>query len=80
MDVYRRETVEHSFGHYLLFVSFFPQLIAGPIVHHKEIMPQFVAGRAGRILPANFALGLSAATITCMLFMSCGGTFLYFQL
>jgi D-alanyl-lipoteichoic acid acyltransferase DltB (MBOAT superfamily) len=59
VDVYRRETVEHSFGHYLLFVSFFPQLIAGPIVHHKEMMPQFVAGRAGRILPATFAQGLA---------------------
>jgi len=59
VDVHRREAVEHSFGHYLLFVSFFPQLIAGPIVHHKEMMPQFVAGRAGRILPATFALGLA---------------------
>jgi len=59
VDVYRREAVEHSFGHYLLFVSFFPQLIAGPIVHHKEMMPQFVAGRAGRILPATFAQGLA---------------------
>ena len=59
VDVYRREAVEHSFGHYLLLVSFFPQLIAGPIVHHKEMMPQFVAGRAGRILPATFAQGLA---------------------
>ena len=28
---------------YVLFVSFFPQLIAGPIVHHSEVMPQFAA-------------------------------------
>lgn len=30
-----------SFRNYSLFVSFFPQLIAGPIVHHREMMPQF---------------------------------------
>lgn len=28
--------------HYCLFITFFPQLVAGPIVHHKEIMPQFI--------------------------------------
>lgn len=32
-----------SFVEYLLFVSFFPQLIAGPIVHHRQIMSQFAA-------------------------------------
>ncbi len=41
VDSYRRETREHNLLHYALFVSFFPQLIAGPIVHHKEMMPQF---------------------------------------
>jgi len=41
VDSYRRETKEHSFLSYTLFVTFFPQLIAGPIVHHKEMMPQF---------------------------------------
>jgi D-alanyl-lipoteichoic acid acyltransferase DltB (MBOAT superfamily) len=40
VDSYRHETAEYSFVHYLLFVTFFPQLIAGPIVHHKEILPQ----------------------------------------
>ncbi|MBN1378996.1 MAG: MBOAT family protein [Gammaproteobacteria bacterium] len=30
-----------SYSRYLLFVSFFPQLIAGPIVHHRELLPQF---------------------------------------
>lgn len=28
---------------YCLFITFFPQLIAGPIVHHQEMMPQFAA-------------------------------------
>lgn len=32
---------ESNFITYSLFVSFFPQLIAGPIVHHKQIIPQF---------------------------------------
>ncbi|MCK7577417.1 MAG: hypothetical protein MZV65_17460, partial [Chromatiales bacterium] len=32
--------------HYCLFVTFFPQLIAGPIVHHREVMPQFARARA----------------------------------
>ncbi|MFC3868394.1 MBOAT family O-acyltransferase, partial [Helicobacter equorum] len=30
-----------DFIDYCLFITFFPQLIAGPIVHHKEMMPQF---------------------------------------
>jgi D-alanyl-lipoteichoic acid acyltransferase DltB (MBOAT superfamily) len=41
IDNYGGITKEHSFFNYALFVSFFPQLIAGPIVHHKEILPQF---------------------------------------
>jgi alginate O-acetyltransferase complex protein AlgI len=41
VDSYRQETKEYEFLNYALFVTFFPQLIAGPIVHHKEMMPQF---------------------------------------
>ena len=41
VDSYRNETSEYDFLNYALFVTFFPQLIAGPIVHHKEMMPQF---------------------------------------
>lgn len=41
VDAYRDETHEYNFLHYALFVTFFPQLIAGPIVHHKEMLPQF---------------------------------------
>jgi D-alanyl-lipoteichoic acid acyltransferase DltB (MBOAT superfamily) len=37
---YRREIHEFNFLHYGLFVTYFPHLIAGPILHHKEIMPQ----------------------------------------
>jgi D-alanyl-lipoteichoic acid acyltransferase DltB (MBOAT superfamily) len=40
VDVYRRLTEPHDFLEYALFVSFFPQLIAGPIVHHKDFISQ----------------------------------------
>ena len=43
IDSYRQETAEYDFLNYALFVTFFPQLIAGPIVHHKEMMPQFAS-------------------------------------
>jgi D-alanyl-lipoteichoic acid acyltransferase DltB (MBOAT superfamily) len=43
VDSYRRETSEYDFLNYALFVTFFPQLIAGPIVHHSEMMPQFAS-------------------------------------
>lgn len=41
VDSFKGETKEYDFLNYALFVTFFPQLIAGPIVHHKEMMPQF---------------------------------------
>ena len=41
VDRYRGEAGERSLRDYALFVSFFPQLIAGPIVHHNQVMPQF---------------------------------------
>jgi D-alanyl-lipoteichoic acid acyltransferase DltB (MBOAT superfamily) len=41
LDAYRGETREYNFFHYCLFVTFYPHLLAGPIVHHKELIPQF---------------------------------------
>lgn len=41
VDCYRAQTSETNLVNYSLFVSFFPQLIAGPIVHHAEMLPQF---------------------------------------
>ncbi len=41
VDCYRAKTSETNLVNYSLFVSFFPQLIAGPIVHHAEMLPQF---------------------------------------
>ena len=41
VDVYRGETKEYSKSDYLLFVTIFPHLIAGPILYHKDMIPQF---------------------------------------
>ena len=58
VDSYRGETKEYDFLNYALFVTFFPQLIAGPIVHHKEMMPQF-ANKWNLVKKyKNIALGL----------------------
>ncbi len=58
VDAYRKETQEYDFLNYALFVSFFPQLIAGPIVHHKEMMPQFLAAHNKGLNYKNLSTGL----------------------
>ncbi len=58
VDSYRQETKEYDFLNYSIFVTFFPQLIAGPIVHHKEIMPQFENIRNKVINYKNISTGL----------------------
>jgi alginate O-acetyltransferase complex protein AlgI len=44
---------------YTVFVTFFPHLIAGPIIHPREIMPQLEGDRLGRLQASDVALGLS---------------------
>ena len=58
VDSYRSETAEYDFLNYALFVTFFPQLIAGPIVHHTEMMPQFASKWNLAKRYKNIALGL----------------------
>jgi len=58
VDSYRGETKEYSFLEYALFVSFFPQLVAGPIVLHKEMIPQFREEARRRFRHDNFGRGL----------------------
>ena len=58
VDCYREGGTKHSLLDYALFVTFFPQLIAGPIVHHKEMMPQFLNIRTKVLNYKNIALGL----------------------
>ncbi|MEZ4600984.1 MAG: MBOAT family O-acyltransferase [Syntrophotaleaceae bacterium] len=57
-DSYKGETTEYDFLNYCLFVSFFPQLIAGPIVHHKEMMPQFARVKNVFFNWKNMAMGV----------------------
>ncbi len=58
VDSYKKETQEYDFLNYAIFVTYFPQLIAGPIVHHKEMMPQFSKQDNKHINYHNIALGL----------------------
>jgi len=63
VDSYRHETKEFNFLQYCLFVTFFPQLIAGPIVHHKEMMPQFSNNKLYKINYEAIATGTIIFTI-----------------
>lgn len=58
-DVYRGYAKEYDPVHYGLFVTYFPHLIAGPILHHKEMMPQFQEGRTYRPAVESIAVGLT---------------------
>ena len=59
VDCYRGIAKEYSPIHYLLFVTYFPHLIAGPILHHKEMMPQFADARNYRWSWENISVGLT---------------------
>jgi D-alanyl-lipoteichoic acid acyltransferase DltB (MBOAT superfamily) len=57
IDVYRGTiTAEHHFGYYALFVSFFPQLVAGPIERPQNLIPQLK--QAHRFQTDDFTAGL----------------------
>ena len=57
VDAYHGKTKEFSFINYCIFVTFFPQLIAGPIVHHKEMLPQFKNSDKPSKFYENISLG-----------------------
>jgi D-alanyl-lipoteichoic acid acyltransferase DltB (MBOAT superfamily) len=57
VDTYRDIARERNFIHYLLFITYFPHLIAGPILHHAEMMPQFASPRPYRFRPEQLAVG-----------------------
>ena len=58
VDVWNEETEDHDFLEYSLFVSYFPQLIAGPIVSLSEMLPQFKDEEKGRFDWNNFTDGI----------------------
>ncbi len=59
VDSYQRKTRHYSLFDYTLFVTFFPQLIAGPIVHHNEVIPQFSNRSASLFNANNIAVGIT---------------------
>jgi alginate O-acetyltransferase complex protein AlgI len=68
VDIHKGNLPCPSFGNYVLFVTFFPHLIAGPIMRGRELLPQFEAGR--QVTPERtrrglwlFAVGLLKKTV-----------------
>lgn len=59
VDVYRGKVVERNPVHYALFVTYFPHLIAGPVLHHAEMMPQFRLAEIYRPRLRSFTIGLA---------------------
>src|SRR6476659_7907440 len=69
VDAYRGNVARYALPHYALFVTYFPHLIAGPILHHKDMIPQFERAEAKRADPhlilcgvIIFAIGLFKKT------------------
>src|SRR5581483_10539599 len=59
IDCYAGDVREYNFIHYGLFVTYFPHLIAGPIIHHKEMMPQFDDPATYRPTSESVSIGLT---------------------
>ena len=69
VDAYRGNVARYALPHYALFVTYFPHLIAGPILHHKDMIPQFERAESKRPDPhlilcgvIIFAIGLFKKT------------------
>ncbi|MBF0540484.1 MAG: MBOAT family protein [Nitrospirae bacterium] len=63
VDIYKCKTESYDLLRYALFVTFFPHLIAGPLVHYKEMMPQFSSTYNLTKNYRNIALGLTLFSI-----------------
>jgi D-alanyl-lipoteichoic acid acyltransferase DltB (MBOAT superfamily) len=59
VDTWQGKVKEYNPVHYCLFVTYFPHLIAGPILHHAEMMPQFGRAETYRLHAENVAVGLT---------------------
>ena len=58
VDVYRGDDRPSAIRDYALFVSFFPHLLSGPILRHRDMVPQFDSALRRRVIPRYFARGL----------------------
>ena len=63
VDCYEGKVQERNFVHYLLFVSYFPHLVAGPVLHHSQMMPQFRHAETYRPQATNILSGLFNVTV-----------------
>jgi D-alanyl-lipoteichoic acid acyltransferase DltB (MBOAT superfamily) len=59
VDAWNGRCHENRFIDYALFVLFFPHLIAGPVIHHGEVMPQFARRETYRFHARNLAIGFT---------------------
>jgi alginate O-acetyltransferase complex protein AlgI len=58
VDAYRGNVARYALPHYALFVTYFPHLIAGPILHHRDMIPQFEAAESKSPNPHLILCGL----------------------
>jgi len=58
VDAYRGKVAHYALPHYALFVTYFPHLIAGPILHHRDMIPQFESPCSKRPNPHLILCGL----------------------
>lgn len=58
VDSYAKGVREPSFVHYGLFVTYFPHLVAGPVLHHSQMMPQFARSETYRFDFTNLSIGM----------------------
>ena len=63
IDSYQNRVKERNFAQYILFVSFFPHLLAGPVLHHKQMMPQFSDQGNFSLQKEKIALGISTFAV-----------------
>ena len=63
VDTWQKGTREYRFIHYLLFVTYFPHLVAGPVLHHAQMMPQLADPSIYRPEPSKIAAGLGLFAI-----------------
>lgn len=65
VDCYRGKTKETPIIDFLLFITFFPQLIVGPIVHHADVIPQYQDKRMPVLNAGNIMLGIFLFSMGC---------------
>lgn len=63
VDAARGEATERGLIRYALFVTYFPHLLAGPIIHHKAVMPQFRRPSTFKPSAEMMSLGIGIFTI-----------------